>query len=195
MVDLVVVKFIGSKNQSIRGKSWAPLLTSQGRLLSIPDFSRNRVARSLGFCVVFYRPFFVPLGLCLLAIALSVLLFTASDCPFASNCSVPQVYHKSRVWLSSDTLVLTTNKLDNNKIHHSTFSNSLKYFVSFVNNCHFRKGISECHICSQLRANHQGICNNRVSKSQQWTLAVHPGTNGPYCDKIYKIWWQIMQYW
>jgi hypothetical protein len=34
-------------------------------------------------------------------------------------------------WISSDTLVLTTNKLDNNKIHHSTFSNSLKYFVSF----------------------------------------------------------------
>ena len=97
MVDLVVVKFIGSKNQSIRGKSWAPLLTSQGRLLSIPDFSRNRVARSLGFCVVFYRPFFVPFSLCLLAIALSVLLFTASDCAFASNCSVPQVYHKSRV--------------------------------------------------------------------------------------------------
>jgi hypothetical protein len=57
------------------------------------------------------------------------------------------------------------------------------YFVSFVNNCHFRKDISECHICSQLRANHQVICNNRVSKSQQWTMAVHPGTNGPYCDR------------
>ena len=63
MVDLFVVKVIGSKNQSIRRKSWAPLLTFQERLLSIPDFSRNRVARSLVFCVVFYRPFFVPFGL------------------------------------------------------------------------------------------------------------------------------------
>jgi hypothetical protein len=44
MVDLVVVKFNGSKNQSIRGKSWAPLLTFQGCLFSIPDFSRNRIA-------------------------------------------------------------------------------------------------------------------------------------------------------
>ena len=49
MVDLVVVKFIGSKNQSISGKSWVPLLTFQERLFSIPDFSRNRVARSLVF--------------------------------------------------------------------------------------------------------------------------------------------------
>jgi hypothetical protein len=46
-------------------------------------FSKNRVARSLVFCVVFYRPFFVPFSLFLLAIALSVLLLTASDCPFA----------------------------------------------------------------------------------------------------------------
>ena len=83
MVDLVVVKCIGSKNQSIRGKSWVPLLTFQERLLSITDFSKNRVARSLVFCVVFYRPFFVPFSLFLLAIALSVLLLTASDCPFA----------------------------------------------------------------------------------------------------------------
>jgi hypothetical protein len=57
MVDLVVVKCIGSKNQSIRGKSWVPLLTFQERLLSITDFSKNRVARTLVFCVVFYRPF------------------------------------------------------------------------------------------------------------------------------------------
>jgi len=63
MVDLVVVKFIGSKNQSIKGKSWVPLLTFQERLISIPNFSRNRVARSLVFCVVFYRPFYVPFGL------------------------------------------------------------------------------------------------------------------------------------
>jgi hypothetical protein len=41
MVDLVVVKFNGSKNQSIRGKSWASLLTFQGCLFSIPDFSHN----------------------------------------------------------------------------------------------------------------------------------------------------------
>jgi hypothetical protein len=57
MVDLVVVKFIGSKNQSIRGKPWVPLLTFQVRLFSIPDFSRNRIAGTLVFCVVFCIPF------------------------------------------------------------------------------------------------------------------------------------------
>jgi hypothetical protein len=57
LCDLVVVKFNGSKNQSIRGKSWAPLLTFQWCLFSIPDFSRNRIAGTLVFCVVFCIPF------------------------------------------------------------------------------------------------------------------------------------------
>jgi hypothetical protein len=52
------------------------LLTLPEHLSSFLVFVEVRVVRSLVFCVVFCRPLFV---LFLLAIAVSVLLFTASD--------------------------------------------------------------------------------------------------------------------
>jgi hypothetical protein len=69
----------------------------QERLFSIPDFSRNSVARSLVFCVVFYRPLFVPLGLfsfghCIVCPPIDG--FRLSLCFLKI---VPQVYHKSRI--------------------------------------------------------------------------------------------------
>ena len=49
-----------------------------------PPFSEVRVARSLGFCVVFCRSLFALLPFFLLSIVLSVRLrFTASDNPFS----------------------------------------------------------------------------------------------------------------
>ena len=95
----VVVKFIGSKNQSIRGKSWAPLLTFQERLMSIPDFSSDRVGLSLLFVCSTLPPIFVPFGLFFFwpLYCLSSYLWLRIVSLLSSNCSVPQVYHKSRV--------------------------------------------------------------------------------------------------
>jgi hypothetical protein len=59
----VVVKFIGSKNQSEESHGFVPLLTFQERLISIPDFSSDRVGLSLLFVCSNCLPLFVPFGL------------------------------------------------------------------------------------------------------------------------------------
>ena len=58
------------------------ILTLPQHLNSLPVFNGIRVARSLVFCVAFYRLLFVILSVFPLVIALSVLIFSAFNCSF-----------------------------------------------------------------------------------------------------------------